>query len=185
MFAKKSAFRILSVFLIVLMTSSATSARPLNATVGTGFTYQGQLTDGGAPANGAYDFEFKLFDALSGGRQVGGDFMQVDVTVTNGLFTVQLDFGDAFDGTALFLNIGVKPEGSVEAYTALTPRQALTATPYAIYASKAPWSGLTNVPDGFDDGLDDNTTYTAGTGLSLVGAQFNVTGAPWAIMVVA
>ena len=184
MFTKKSAFRMLSVLLIVLMTSSAASARPLNAALGTGFTYQGQLTDGGAPANGAYDFEFELFDALSGGSLVGGTVTQGGVTVTNGLFTVQLDFGNVFDGTALFLNIGVKPGGSVEAYTPLTPRQALTATPYAIYASKAPWSGLTGVPAGFADGVDDNTTYTAGDGLELVGTQFKGKGTAYQNVVI-
>ena len=38
----------------------------------TEFNYQGSLKDGNAPANGNYDFEFLLFDALAGGGQVGG-----------------------------------------------------------------------------------------------------------------
>jgi hypothetical protein len=81
-----------------------------------------------------YDFEFKLYDALSSGSPVGGTVTQGDVTVTNGLFTVQLDFGNVFDGTALYLEIGVRPGASVGAYTALAPRQHLSATPYAMYA---------------------------------------------------
>src|SRR5436305_6809448 len=43
---------------------------PLTAT-GSGFTYQGRLTSGGSPANGQYDVVFSLYDATSGGSQVG------------------------------------------------------------------------------------------------------------------
>jgi len=60
------------------------------------------------------------------------------------------------------------------AYTDLTPRQALTAAPYASYARQAPWSGLSGVPAGFADGVDNDTTYTAGTGLTLSGGQFSL-----------
>ncbi len=186
MFRKKSIFRIFSILLVVLLMSVTASARPLDAPppLGTGFTYQGKLTDGGAPANGIYDFEFTLNDALSGGNPVGSPVTQKEVTVTNGLFTVQLDFGDVFDGTPRYLEIGVQPGGSGGAYTPLTPRQQLSATPYAIYASKAPWNGLTGVPAGFADGVDDNTTYTAGDGLELVGMQFQGKGTSYQNMVI-
>ncbi len=184
MFTKKSVFRIFSVLLALLMLSGTASARPLNAALGTSFTYQGKLTDGGAPANGTYDFEFELFDALTSGTQKGSTVTQDDVTVTDGLLTVQLDFGDVFDGTALFLEIGVRPGSSTGAYTALAPRQALTATPYAIYASKAPWSGLTGVPASFADNVDNNTTYTAGDGLELVGTQFKGKGTAYQNVVI-
>jgi len=181
MFNKKSIFCVFSVLLIVLLMSGtlSASARPLQAALGTGFTYQGKLTDGGTPANGTYDLEFKLYDALSSGSQVGSTVTKDDVTVTNGLFTAQLDFGDVFNGTALYLEIGVRPGIDTGAYIALTPRQPLSAAPYASYAAKAPWSGLTGVPAGFADGADDNTTYTAGSGLDLTGGAFSVTGAPW------
>ena len=36
--------------------------------MGTAFTYQGRLTDGGSPADGEYDFRFRLYDAASGDR---------------------------------------------------------------------------------------------------------------------
>lgn len=155
MSTKKPIFRMLVVLLVVVMMTSTASARPLYAALGTGFTYQGKLTDGGVPANGMYDLEFKLYDALSGGSPVGSTVTQGDVTVTAGLFTVQLDFGNVFDGTALYLEIGVRPGVSTGAYTALTPRQSLTATPYAIYAAKVPWSGISGVPAGFADGVDN------------------------------
>jgi hypothetical protein len=41
----------------------------------TAFTYQGKVTDNGAPANGSYDFAFRLYDSLSGGIQIGTPFM--------------------------------------------------------------------------------------------------------------
>ena len=59
----------------------------------TQFTYQGRLNDGGNAANGAYDMQFKLFDALSAGAQVGSTVSLTSVNVSGGIFTVTLDFG--------------------------------------------------------------------------------------------
>jgi len=53
--------------------------------------------------------------------------------VSNGLFTVTLDFGNQFPGANRWLEIGVRTNG-VGAYTTLSPRQPITATPYAITA---------------------------------------------------
>src|SRR5438445_77077 len=102
----------------------------------TAFTYQGFLTDQGAPANGVYDLEFRVFDALSGGGQQGGTVTADDVGVTNGLFTAMLDFGSApFSGGAnRWLNVAVRPGASAGAYTNVAPRQPITATPYALTA---------------------------------------------------
>jgi len=36
------------------------------------------------------------------------------------------------------------------------------------------WNNLVNVPAGFADGIDNNTTYTAGAGLNLAGTVFSV-----------
>ncbi len=160
-------------FLALFFSSGQVYGQPLSAPIDTSFTYQGRLVSGGTPANGMYDFTFTLYDALSGGAQVGGAVTRSGVTVTDGLFTVQLDFGAVFDGTALYLEIGVRP-GSGGAYTTLAPRQALTAAPYARYAAQVPWSGLVGVPPGFADGIDDGSTYTAGTGLFLNATQFSI-----------
>ncbi len=141
----------------------------------TAFTYQGRLTDGGNPANGTYDFRFILYDAEAGGSQVGSTVTRNDIAVTGGLFTVQLNFGSgAFDGNARWLETGVRPGSSTGAYTVLSPRQPLTAAPYALYSARAPWSGLVGVPAGFADGVDNDTTYSAGTGLTLSSTQFSL-----------
>ncbi len=107
----------------------------LGTTVGTAFTYQGQLTDDGDPAEGDYDFEFKLHDHPINDSQVGSTIYVGDNEVTDGLFTVLLDFGSGvFNGEARYLEIGVRPGDGTGAYTTLAPRQELTAAPYAHYA---------------------------------------------------
>jgi hypothetical protein len=119
------------------------------------FTYQGALWESGAAATGAYDFQFRLYDAAAGGSQVGSTITQSNVAVSDGRFTVLLDFGHLFDGAARYLEIGVRPAGSAADYTLLAPRQSITAAPYALYAATAghaasadsiPWSGISDVP---------------------------------------
>ena len=54
----------------------------------TAFTYQGRLEQSGSPRNGPCDFNFKLFNADSGGVQVGSSPQAKNsVDVANGLFT--------------------------------------------------------------------------------------------------
>src|SRR5262245_45101783 len=70
------------------------SVAPLTP-VGSGFLYQGRLTDGGVAANGNYDFRFTM---------AGSTITLTNQLVNNGLFTVSLNFGDQpFDGSALTL----------------------------------------------------------------------------------
>jgi hypothetical protein len=105
------------------------------AAQGTAFTYQGQLIDGGVPANGTnYGMVFYLYDAPTNGTLLGNEGI-VSVTVSNGLFTVPLDFGSVFDGTPRWLEITVQKNGG--SFATLTPLQQLTPTPYAIFANTA------------------------------------------------
>ncbi len=108
------------------------SAAPL-APVGTGFTYQGRLEDGGSPANDFYDFQVSLYDDPTAGAQVGLTLVGEDVPVIDGLFSVSLDFGtSAFGGGARWLEIAVRPGSSTGAYTTLAPRQEISPAPYAM-----------------------------------------------------
>ncbi len=118
-----------------VMVPGEAGVRPesVTAPTGTGFTYQGNLSDGSAAADGLYDFEFKLYDASAAGTQVGSTATTGDVAVNDGLFSVKIDFGvGAFGGGARWLQIGVRPGNSGGAYTALTPRQELSPAPYAL-----------------------------------------------------
>jgi len=150
-------------------------------TLGTAFTYQGRLTDtDGVPLSGDYDFQFQLYDALSGDAPVGSAVAVGDKEVTDGYFTAQLDFGNVFDGTALWLEVRVRPGAETGAYTALSPRQSLTAAPYARYAAVAPWSGLNGVPAGFadnTDNTDDTVTWSEISGIVGTGANQVAAGA--------
>jgi len=119
--------------LLITLVFAAHTARAQSTT----FMYQGRLTDAGANANGTYDLEFKLFDAAGG--QSGPTLTRDDVQVTDGLFTVPLDFGLSpfAAGTAFTLGIGVRPGASSGAFNALAPRQPLTSSPYAIQTINA------------------------------------------------
>lgn len=99
------------------------------------FTYQGRLVDGGALANGNYELTFRVFDAGTAGTQAGADVLLPSVGVTNGLFTVALDFGNGiFTGASRWLELGARVAGSADAVAVMDPRQAITAVPYALYA---------------------------------------------------
>ena len=103
----------------------------------TAFNYQGKLTDAGNLASGNYDMQFKLFDTVTvgTGTQQGSTVTVSSVSVSNGGFSVQLDFGaTVFDGSARFLETGVRSAGSPNPYTVLSPRQAINSTPYAVNA---------------------------------------------------
>lgn len=99
------------------------------------FTYQGRFTDTTVtqPTNGTYTMTFRLFDAETGGTQIPNttDITSM-VSVVNGIFTAKLDFTQAAFSTsgARYLEIQV---GS----TVLTPRQEITATPFANRAVNA------------------------------------------------
>lgn len=80
----------------------------------TEFTYQGSLKDGANLANANYDFEFRLFDSLAGGLQLGATLPRNGVAVANGIFSVKLDFGSQFPGANRFLEIRVRPCGVTE-----------------------------------------------------------------------
>jgi hypothetical protein len=102
----------------------------------TAFTYQGFLRENGQPANGTYDLRFALFDSADGGNQIGSVVFVNNVTVADGLFTVEVNFGTTpFNtGARRWIEIGVRPGGSTGGHSLLTPRIELTPVPYAIYA---------------------------------------------------
>ncbi|MCB9852598.1 MAG: hypothetical protein H6819_05845 [Phycisphaerales bacterium] len=145
---------------IALVATAAFAQQP----IGTSFTYQGQLKQNGLPVTGDADFVFTLWDAAIGGNQVG-----VTATsetgghaVQNGLFTIALDFTPAdgwiYDGTAFWLEVQVAYPAGSEQWETLTPRQRLTAAPYASFSTVAtvvPWAGILDMPAGFADGVDD------------------------------
>ncbi len=113
---------------VVLGWGQVSEAEPM----GTGFTYQGRLHDTGYPADGLYDFVFKIYDANTDGNQLSSAIEVNDCNVRDGHFWVKLDFGsDVFDGEARWLETTVAHGDGSDPCT-LSPRQELTAVPYAL-----------------------------------------------------
>jgi hypothetical protein len=101
---------------------------------GTTFTYQGRLADAGGPVSGNYDLRFTVWDSAVGGLQVGAPIVVAPVLVSGGLFSVPLNFGaTVFTGPPRWLQIESRVFGG-GSYSLITPRQPLTAAPYAITA---------------------------------------------------
>ena len=119
--------------LSLLLLLAFISQLPTAFAQGTAFTYQGRLNDGVNAANGSYDLRFIAYDNSVGGSQQGSILTSSATAVSNGLFTVTLDFGAIFPGGARWLEIAVRTNGA-GGFTILSPRQALTPTPYAITA---------------------------------------------------
>lgn len=138
----KSVFKLLLALGLILvlgagssLAQEATVAGPAgaDAAVGTAFTYQGLLIQGANPVAGLCDFQFSLWDAASGGAQVGSTQSQANVALANGAFDAPLDFGAAaFQGESRYLQIAVRCPAGSGAYTTLSGRVALTAAPYAL-----------------------------------------------------
>jgi hypothetical protein len=122
--------RLLSLLTLLIVFAQLRAAGAQTTT----FTYQGRLYDVAGPATGSYDLELRLFDseAVGTGTQQGATLNVPAVQVVGGLFTVPLDFGLAgFPGADRFLEIAVRRVGD-PSFTTLSPRQALTSTPYSI-----------------------------------------------------
>jgi hypothetical protein len=103
---------------------------------GTAFTYQGRLNNGGSMANGSFDLAFTLYATNITGSAIVGPVTNSAVSVTNGLFTTPVDFGNVFNGTSNWLQIAVSTNGA-NSFTILAPRQQLTPAPYAVYSANA------------------------------------------------
>ena len=130
MFLQRLLCAVLSVLAIVACAFAGTTP------AGTKFTYQGLLKSGGNAVNEDIDVRCRLFDAVSGPDQVGGEIELLSVDCVDGVFTAEIDFGAApgiFDGNARWLELDVKlSRQPPSSYQTLAPRQPVTGTPYAI-----------------------------------------------------
>lgn len=182
-------------FLMILCTSIASAQT-------SGLTYQGRLTDNMIAANGTYQMQFTLFNSVSGGTQIGSTADLTNVDVTNGVFTVTLDFGTtAFTaGANRYLEIAVRRNAG-EVYTLLAPRQQVTSTPYSIRSLSTGISDDSNRLGGLnstlyvigsDPRLSDARTPTAGSNnyiqnraTTQSGSNFDISGVGEANILVA
>ncbi|MGV6852739.1 MAG: hypothetical protein ACWA5R_11270 [bacterium] len=157
--------------------------------VNTAFTYQGELTVNGVPANGTYDMSFDAYEVATGGTSllIFGADVHTNITVSNGLFTVQnVDFGDLIftSGPDTWIELAVKPSSGGN-YTTLSPRQQITTAPYAI---KSGYSNLANFADGlsipgnaYDVLVNNGTSWVSGGNkirVSSIGVSVGTTSVP-------
>lgn len=124
------------------------------------FTYQGELSVDGVPANGTYDFLVTPFNVPSGGVAIASAACAEDVPVVNGRFALLLPFNVQAASPQVYLAISVRDGAagscpSALGMTALTPRQLLTPAPLAAYAQAvAQTAPLVKGALRFDDALN-------------------------------
>lgn len=153
---------------------------------------------GGAPLNGSQVATFRITGRDGSATPTLVHEATLTVAFTNGAFTAllggggDLNVGTAFAKEDLWVTVEVDGVLSTETPIAWTPRagfaaRALTAD-LALNANQldgldsldfrragnVPWSELSGVPSGLADGVDADTTYTNGAGLSLSNGQFSV-----------
>jgi hypothetical protein len=143
--------------------------------LGTEFTYQGQLLSGELPIDGNCDLRFSLFDEETDGTLIGDPVVADAITIRDGRFTAVLDFGsDAFDGSARWLEIAVRCPDGPGSYTTLSPRQLLTAVPYAL-AGRMAAKTLTLGPTAFSSPFGGNPSYYSAGWLTPASRDFSTT----------
>jgi hypothetical protein len=142
---------------------------------GTAFTYQGQLLLSNSPANGSYNMIFSLFENSGGSGPLLFAQTNLDVNVSGGLFTTELDFGPGvFSGATYWLQTQVESNGA-STYTALSPLIQVTPSPYAVYAESASnFSGT--LPSGGLSGTYSNPVAFVDPSNSFVGNGSGLTG---------
>lgn len=157
--------------IIILLIIISINAHAVGDSIGSAFSYQGELLDSGSPANGDYNIRIALMLTEFPGpfAVTFRDFPTVEVT--NGLFNIpEVDFGDAvYDGTEYWLLLLVKKSDDPGSHTALEPRQRLSAVPYAVQAEFLAANGASN-----GDVLQFD-------GSNWVGQAVTTTPSPWTV----
>lgn len=147
----------------------------IQATAGTAFTYQGRLLYNGTAINGTCSLNFKLYDAVSGGNQVGSTVTDGSVSVSDGYFSVELDFGSsAFTGEARWLEVAINSCLGGASNVTLSPRVALNPAPYALSLRPGTTVQGSDTSNGI---LGAVNTATSGSGAGLYGEARSSGGA--------
>jgi hypothetical protein len=135
----------------------------------TAFNFQGKMNDGASPANGRYDLQFRLFNAPTGGAQVGPTVDKSNTMLVNGVFSTVLDFGAVFSGGVRFIEISVRPNGSLNPHVILGGRQQILSVPFAVRSLEADTAASAQFAENADNAANAANAATAQNSLSLGG----------------
>lgn len=128
-------------FVKLIITAALASLAAAPAVLAQPFSYQGRLTSSGTNAATPHDFEFRVFNDVIGGAQIGTTTTRLNVPLSDGTFTTTIDPGQGvFTGAARWVQISVRPTGSPAAFSVLTPRQRVDAAPYSIRSLSERWT---------------------------------------------
>ena len=146
------------------------------------FTYQGTIDVAGVPANGLYDMQFRLYNDPTAIATLEFD-EALGVTVTDGLFSAEVDFGFSNYSSSVvqYIEIRVRQTGGGGGYTTLSPRQQLTASPRAVFANRAAIANSLDLPLFIDDNYVGTSLYIynshpTGTGIFGHGNDIGIKG---------
>jgi len=176
---------------LVVLTALVLLSAAVNAQT-TLFKFQAQLPNEVTPATDIYEMEFKLFDAATGGTQIGATNVVSAVDVKNRSFTVWLDFGaTAFPGADRFIEIDFRRNNN-QPFTTLAPREPVLSVPYSIRSLTATTAdnalnlngvSASNYVQTNDSRLSDersplpgSNNYIQNTTVQQAPANFNVSG---------
>ena len=140
---------------LLLARQARADTRAASAGAAEVISYQGYLTDDqGDPIAGPVKLDFAIKDG--DGAQVWSE-TQLNIAVADGFFNVLLGantplHAGVFSDTERYLQVAVNDGIPL-------PGQRLASVPYAFQAAAAPWDGLSGVPPGFADGVDDGDSY--------------------------
>src|ERR1043166_4575486 len=101
----------------------------------TAFNYSGFISSNGVPITATGDMIFTLFTDETGGSMVSGPIIVADVPVTKGVFKVELDFGNVYDGSPRWIEIQLRV--TWQDWVTFSPRQKINSVPYASKAASA------------------------------------------------
>jgi hypothetical protein len=154
-------------------------ATPADADAPAFLPVQGVLANtDGTPVDGDLAVRFGLYTADIGGSELWNETQTV--TVSQGFFTVYLgdtnvlDLGLFRDNGTLWLGVRVGTDPEMNRFQVAGDAASLGGTPagdFLTTSSTIAWSDLSGVPPDLADG-DNDTTYSAGIGLTLTGTSF-------------
>lgn len=128
-----------ALFAAILIVAFTLAPHAPGQTLGSAFTYQGELEQAGVPYTGNADVQFRAYTSASGIVTIGPEITLSDIPCDAGRFTVTLDFLQELPAGA-HLEIRVRtPHDPTNAapYTTLLPRHAFLPTPQATLAARA------------------------------------------------